>query len=284
MASGRIAYAWRMGTGHRDLRARIDAELPREPGGAERELLAARLAAWLDALLDQPANLTAATDAEAAVAKHVAEPLSAWRLVRDEIDIPEGPLIDVGSGNGAPGLPIALSEAPRPATLLDSRKRAADFLRRMPALLDAPQIQVVEERAETAARGALRERFAIAVTRAAAKPEIVLELLLPFLQENGIGIAMIGEGADRAFLHSAAAQLGGELLAAPLDEGLIVARKLRPTPAKHPRRWASIRRRPIAEPPLEQLCRDDAKISWTRHPGLEAFRTRNEPARMQWGG
>ena len=284
MANGRIAYACRMGTGRRNLRALIDAELPREPGGAERELLAARLAAWLDALLDQPANLTAATDAEAAVAKHAAEPLAAWRLVRDEIEIPEGPLIDVGSGNGAPGLPIALSEAPRPATLLDSRKRAADFLRRMPALLDAPQIQVVEERAETAARGTLREHFAVAVTRAAAKPEIVLELLLPFLQENGIGIAMVGEGADRAFLHSAAAQLGGELLAAPLAEGLIVARKRRPTPAKHPRRWASIRRRPIAEPPLEQLCRDDAKISWTRHPGLDALRTSNEPARMQWGG
>ena len=154
----------------------------------------------------------------------------------------------------------------------------------MPALLDAPQIQVVEERAETAARGALRERFAVAVTRAAAKPEIVLELLLPFLQEGGIGIAMIGEGADRAFLHSAAAQLGGELLAAPLDEGLIVARKLRPTPAKHPRRWASIRRRPIAGPPLEPFCHDDAKISWTQRPGLDSLRTRNEPARMQWGG
>lgn len=284
MTNGCIAYACRMGTGRRNLRALIDAELPREPSGAERELLAVRLTAWLNALLDQPANLTAATDAEAAVAKHMAEPLAAWRLVRDEIEIPEGPLIDVGSGNGAPGLPITLAEAPRPATLLDSRKRAADFLRRMPALLGAPQIQAVEERAETAARGALRERFAVAVTRAAAKPEIVLELLLPFLQEDGIGIAMIGEGADRAFLHSAAAQLGGELLAAPLDEGLIVTRKLRPTPAKHPRRWASMRRRPIAGPPLGQFYRGDAKISWMRHPGLEAFQTRNEPARMQWGG
>ena len=284
MTNGCIAYACRMGTGRRNLRALIDAELPREPGGAERELLAARLTAWLNALLDQPANLTAATDAEAAVVKHAAEPLAAWWLVSGEIEIPEGPLIDVGSGNGAPGLPIALAEAPRPATLLDSRKRAADFLRRMPALLDAPQIQAVEERAETAARGALRERFAVAVTRAAAKPEIVLELLLPFLQEDGIGIAMIGEGADRAFLHSAAAQLGGELLAAPLDEGLIVTRKLRPTPAKHPRRWASMKRRPIATPPLEQFCRGDAEISRTQRPGLEAFWTRNEPARMQWGG
>ena len=270
MASGHIAYDWRMGTGRRDLRALIDAELSGAPGGAERELLASRLAAWLDALLNQPANLTAATDAEAAVAKHVVEPLAAWQLVRGEIEIPDGPLIDVGSGNGAPGLPIALSEAPRPATLLDAKTRAADFLRRMPALLDAPQIQVVEERAESAAHGDLRERFALAVTRAAAKPEIVLELLLPFLQEGGIGIALIGEGADRAGLRSAAVDLGGELQDAPLDEGLFVIRKRRPTPEKYPRRWASIRRRPISEPVMEQLYRD--AINWTQHPDLEARR------------
>ena len=270
MASGRIAYDWRMGTGRRDLRTLIDAELPGPPGGAERELLASRLAAWLDALLNQPANLTAATDAEAAVAKHVVEPLAAWQLVRGEIEIPDGPLIDVGSGNGAPGLPIALSEAPRPATLLDAKTRAADFLRRMPALLDAPQIQVVEERAESAAHGDLRERFAVAVTRAAAKPEIVLELLLPLLREGGIGIAMIGEGVDRVFLRSAAARLGGELLGTPLDKGLIVTRKRQPTPGKYPRRWNSIRRRPISEPIMEQhYCN---AINWAQHPDLEAGR------------
>ena len=244
MEGGGIAYDRRMGSGRGDLRARIEAALPEM---AEREMLAERLAKWLEALLEARANLTAARDPEAAVAKHAVEPLAAWRLVREAVEIAEGPLIDVGSGNGAPGLPIALAEEPRAATLLDSRKRAAEFLQGLPALLDAPQISVVEERAEEAARGALRERFAVGVTRAAAKPEIVLELLVPFLREGGIGVAFAGEDADRAALGTAAAELGGELLDAPRGGGLIVVRKRRPTPEKYPRRWASVQRRPIAE-------------------------------------
>ena len=232
-----------MGARREELQARIEAIL----GGSEADPPAGQLAAWLEALLDAPLNLTAARDAETAVAKHAAEPLAAWRLVREAVEIPGGPLIDVGSGNGAPGLPIALAEAPRPATLLDGKARAAEFLRGMPALLGAPQISVVEARAEDAARGGLREQFAVAVTRAAAKPEVVLELLLPFLREGGIGVAFVGEGVDRAALHAAAAELGGELLGAPADEGLVVARKRRPTPEKYPRRWASMRRQPIAQ-------------------------------------
>ena len=229
------------------MKARIEAVL----SGAEAERLAGQLAAWLEAVLDAPLNLTAARDAETAAAKHAAEPLTAWRAVREAVEVPNGPLIDVGSGNGAPGLPIALAEAPRPATLLDGKARAAEFLRGMPGLLGAPQVRVVEERAEEAGRGKLREQFAAAVTRAAAKPEIVLELLLPFLREGGIGVAFVGEGADRAALRRAAAELGGELLDAPADDGLVVVRKRRPTPEQYPRRWASMRRRPIAGPAFE---------------------------------
>lgn len=236
-----------MGVRRGELRARIEAVL----GGAEAERLAGQLAAWLEAVLDAPLNLTAARDAETAAAKHAAEPLAAWRAVRDAVEVPDGPLIDVGSGNGAPGLPIALAEAPRPATLLDGKARAAEFLRGMPELLGAPQIRVVEERAEEAARGKLREQFAAAVTRAAAKPEVVLELLLPFLREGGVGVAFVGEGADRAALRRAAAELGGELLDAPPDDGLVVVRKRRPTPEQYPRRWASMRRRPIADPVID---------------------------------
>lgn len=260
-----------MGLRRGELRARIEAV----PGGAEAERLSGQLAAWLEALLDAPLNLTAARDAETAAAKHAVEPLAAWRAVRGAVELPDGPLIDVGSGNGAPGLPIALAEAPRPATLLDGKARAAEFLRGMPELLDAPQISVVEERAEEAARGGLREQFAAAVTRAAAKPEIVLELLLPFLREGGIGVAFVGGGTDRAALQRAAAELGGELLDEPPDEGLVVVRKRRPTPEKYPRRWASMRRRPIASPVLEPIVGTQAD------PSMAGFQARRAAVPLQ---
>ena len=60
-------------------------------------------------------------------------------------------MIDIGSGNGAPGLPIALCETERQTTLLDSRAGAAAFLNDVIAKIDAPQITILHERAEIAA-------------------------------------------------------------------------------------------------------------------------------------
>ena len=215
--------------------------LPSPPGDQDR--LARRLALWLEAMLDHPRNLTALADSESAVRKHVAEPLIGWRQLSAATDIPGGPLIDVGSGNGAPGLPIALIEEPRPAMLLDSNRHAAEFLAGMPGLLDAAQIEVRCERAERVARGELRERFAVAVTRAAAPPPAALELILPFVRTGGVALAFTGDGVEP--LESVAARLGGRMLAAPAA-GLVAVRKERPAPARFPRRWAAIRRAPPA--------------------------------------
>ena len=215
--------------------------LPSPPD--DQDGLARRLALWLGAMLAHPRNLTAIADYESAVRKHVAEPLIGWQQLRAATDVPDGPLIDVGSGNGAPGLPIALIEAPRPATLLDSNRHAAEFLAGMPGLLGAAQIEVRHERAERAAHGELRERFAAAVTRAAAPPPAALELILPFVRTGGVALAFTGDGIEP--LEPVAARLGGRVLAVPAA-GLVAVRKERPAPARFPRRWAAIRRAPLA--------------------------------------
>ena len=203
-----------------------------------------RLALWLGALLAQPRNLTGVAEPAAAVAKHIIEPLQGFEAVLSaDIALPHGAMIDVGSGNGAPGLPIALAYPQRPTTLLDSRAGAAEFLRTLPELLDAPQISVWKGRAEQAAD--LRERFAVALTRAAAPPPAALELTIPLLDLGGVLIAWARPPADRAGLAAAAEQLGAALM--PLDAGveLIAAVKSAPTPARYPRPWPQIRRQPL---------------------------------------
>ena len=217
-----------------------------------------QLARWLTALLAQPRNLTAVTDPAEAVAKHIIEPLRGFETVLNaDIAVPHGPIIDIGSGNGAPGLPIALAYPNRPITLLDARAAAADFLRTLPNLLtppqttpntpqtapNAPQITVHHGRAEQAAE--LRGRFALALTRAAAPPRIALELAIPTLDIGGILIAYAHPPDNPAELDRTTRALGAAPIPLPNEPELIAAVKTAPTPPTYPRPWNQIRRRPI---------------------------------------
>lgn len=206
-----------------------------------------QLSCWLWALLAQPRNLTALADPAAAAAKHIIEPLAGYEAVLSaDIAVPHGPLVDVGSGNGAPGLPIALVSG-RPAVLLDSRATAADFLRRLPDLLGAPQISIHHARAERAGApgGALRERFALALSRAAAPPRIALELTIPLLALGGVAIIFArppSEAAAQAELGATIEVLGGSPMPLAPDLALIAAIKMRPSSDRYPRPWPQLKR------------------------------------------
>lgn len=208
--------------------------------------LPAQLAQWLNALFASPHNLTGVRDPELALSKHALESLRGWnQILNADLPVPHGPLIDIGSGNGAPGLPIALAEANREATLLDSRASAAEFLEHVRA--GDHRIQVRAERAELVAHGKLRESFAVALTRAAAPPPVALELCLPLLNLGGLLVAWTGP-LDRDTLRqldAAAAKLGA--IRAPIHDApeLLVAIKIRPTDHTYPRRWPAIRRAPL---------------------------------------
>ena len=212
--------------------------------------LATQLAIWLERMLNAPRNLTATSEPQTAIIKHAIEPLlGRHRLLGADLPLPHGPMIDIGSGNGAPGLPLALCEPEREATLLDSRLGVAQFLNEVVTEIDAPQISVLRERAERAAHAEWRARFAWAVSRAAAPPEAALELMIPFLQIGGVAAVWTAELSDQdnERLSRVAAQLGAELtpIDPPLD--LVVATKLRVTDARYPRSWNQIRRKPLSE-------------------------------------
>lgn len=207
-----------------------------------------QLALWLDALLDQPRNLTAVRTPRAAIAKHILEPLAGrHRLIHADLPVPHGPIIDIGSGNGAPGLPIALCEPQRSATLLDSRRGAAQFLTSVVDRLDDVQIEVVNRRAEQAAHTELRNHFSLAVTRAAAPPPIAMELLIPFLHIGGIAMLWTGAISEQPLdeVRVVATELGAELTMLDHPHDIVAATKLRATDDRFPRSWNQIRRKPL---------------------------------------
>src|SRR5256714_685900 len=93
-------------------------------------------------------------------------------------------LVDVGSGGGMPGLPLKIARPELRVALVEADRRKAAFLVHAAARL-ALDVEVVAERAETAARGALRESFDAAACRALAPMPVLAELCLPFVRGGG---------------------------------------------------------------------------------------------------
>ena len=147
----------------------------------------------------------------------------------------EGAIVDVGSGAGVPGIPLAVSLPERDVTLLEANGRKCDFLREWAP----PNARVVRGRAEEQET----EAFGVAVAKALAPPPVAAEWCLPLVRSAGAVVLWIGETADVERVARVAAQVGGEL--SDEQEGLLVLRKVRPTPAGFPRRTGVARKRPL---------------------------------------
>ena len=150
----------------------------------------------------------------------------------------EGPIVDVGSGGGAPGIPLAAALPEREVTLLEAERRKADFLRGWETEL--PNLRVVWGRAEEQAT----DEFGVAVAKALAPPPTAAEWCLPLVRAGGAAILWVGPTAEVDRVARVAEQLAG---APPEDHGgLLVIRKLGPTPEGFPRRPGIARKRPLA--------------------------------------
>ena len=191
-----------------------------------------RLERWLAALLATP-GLTGLTDPAAARRVHLDESLVAAEVISGFA----GALVDVGSGGGAPGLPLAVAFPDREVTLLESNRRKCDFLEL--AAGDFPNVRVVCGRAEEQPVDA----FGVAVAKALAQPPVALEWCLPLVAAGGAAILYVGPSGDVATVASAAKRLAGGV--PEVHPGLLVVRKLGPTPAGFPRRPGVARKRPL---------------------------------------
>lgn len=211
-----------------------------------RELLLAAAAAF---------NLTALRDAEAVERRLLAESLRVAALLAEWGLLPGGAaVIDVGSGGGLPGMPLAIARADVAVTLLEATGKKAEFLRRVVEELALANVRVLGERAETAAHVAEeREGYDLAVARAVAPLAALAELTLPFVRLGGAVAAVKGARAEDEVVEAKAAIArcgGGEPRIVEAGEGkeavrLVLLPKVRPTPAELPRRPGMPMKRPL---------------------------------------
>jgi 16S rRNA (guanine527-N7)-methyltransferase len=200
-----------------------------------------RLEQWLHALLAER-GLTAVSDRDEARRVHVEDALAAADVLE------AGPVVDVGSGGGSPGIPIAVARPDLRVDLLEAQRRKCAFLEAVAAEL--PNAAVVCVRAEDHGRGEGRDAYGTAVAQALAPPPVALEWCLPLVRPGGKAILLAGE-VDLEAAATAARQVGGgppELAALPGSErrSLLVVPKVEPTPDRFPRRPGVARKRPLA--------------------------------------
>jgi 16S rRNA (guanine527-N7)-methyltransferase len=192
-----------------------------------------RLERWLEALVATP-GLTSVRDPAEARRVHLEDSLSALETVRRFV----GSIVDVGSGGGAPGIPLAAALPEREVTLLESSRRKCSFLERWVAEL--PNLRVVCRRAEEEPR----DMYGVAVAKALAPPPIAAEWCLPLVAPAGAAVLFVGPSAESERVAAVAKRLAAQLVESP--PGLLVLRKVGPTPPGFPRRPGIARKRPLA--------------------------------------
>jgi 16S rRNA (guanine527-N7)-methyltransferase len=192
-----------------------------------------RLERWLERLVATP-GLTALDNLDEARRVHLEGSLTVVPLVQRFA----GPVVDVGSGGGAPGIPVAASLPDREVTLLEANGRKCDFLESVAR--EFPNVQVVRGRAEEQGT----DRFGVALAKALAAPPVAAEWCLPLVAPGGAAILLVGPSADAGAVARAAAQIGGG--EPERHAGVLVIPKVRPTPAGFPRRPGMARKRPLA--------------------------------------
>nr|WP_297175339.1 16S rRNA (guanine(527)-N(7))-methyltransferase RsmG [uncultured Agathobaculum sp.] len=194
-------------------------------------------------------NLTAVTDPNEIVTRHFLDCAALAPYMQ-----PGARVVDVGTGAGFPGLPLAVLCPQTEFILLDALRKRVDFINEGIASLGLVNCTAVHARAEEFAADN-RESFDIAVSRAVADLRVLVELTLPLIRVGGSFYAMKAAGCEA---EVQAARHACETLGAPetqlisytvphsgVDRMLVFLKKSLPTPAQYPRRFKKIQSTPL---------------------------------------
>jgi len=201
---------------------------------------------------NEKVNLTNITDPAEFRIKHNADSLMC-------VDFPEfldaETVIDVGTGGGFPGIPLAVYAPEKQFTLLDSLNKRLKIIDELAEELGIKNITLVHGRAEDAARAKEhRAKYDLCVSRAVSNLATLSEYCLPFIKVGGYLLAYKGPGAEEEVKEAAKAlkTLGGSLVDIRetsmeeygLDHRILVIKKVRNTPKAYPRKAGT----PLKEP------------------------------------
>ncbi len=202
-------------------------------------------------------NLTAIHDPREMVSRHFVDALGPFASPRCPVPKADAlRVIDIGSGNGVPGLVLAIAFPSWRVALLESNQKKSEFLGRAASAVGVENVEILHGRAELLGREAgRREAYDLAVARALAILPTTLELSLPFVAPGGWLLAYKGHDCDKEIEVSREAfdLLSAELVEAapyPLDPTAAIhkalwIRKTAPTPETYPRRDGLPKKRPL---------------------------------------
>lgn len=215
------------------------------------EKRANRLYQFMNILVEEnkKVNLTSITEPKEIILKHFVDSLTINPYIKEESKI-----IDVGTGAGFPGIPIAIYRNLIKVYLLDSLNKRIEFIKKVIRTNNLENVETIWGRAEDIAQiKEYRENFDVAVSRAVAPLNILLEYLLPFVKIGGICICMKGPNyqEEMANIEGVLSILGGkvELIKEVQIEGIyrsiIIIKKTKETDNKYPRKAGIPSKKPL---------------------------------------
>ena len=196
-------------------------------------------------------NLTAITDKEEFIAKHFVDSVLCYGF---EEYVNAESIIDVGTGGGFPGIPLAIVSSDKEFVLADSLNKRLKVIKTLTDELGIENTQIIHGRAEELAKNKnYRQGFDLCISRAVANMAVLAEYCLPFIKKGGYLLAYKGPDAEDelAKAEKAIKILGGKFLRIEsveldgYDHNIVVIEKIKDTPAKYPRKAGTPSKEPI---------------------------------------
>lgn len=199
-------------------------------------------------------NLTGIIDFDEFIDKHFLDSLileKAFPQIKSSLSV-----IDVGTGAGFPGIPLAIMYEDAEFTLIDSLNKRVNFLNEVITAISLENVNAIAGRAEELGQNSsYREQYDLCVTRAVAEINLLSEYTLPFVKVGGkcIPYKSLQINDEIKNGNNAISILGGEIdkvVEIDIDgtdyyRNLLLINKIKNTPSKYPRRPGIPKKKPL---------------------------------------